>query len=351
MQRKIVNKESFSVGKREGSNDDDIYIGKDFAAVIDGVSHKSSILVEGKKHKIAQIITEAIRKMDRQGAPAYAKTLSFEEFTKFINLYIHEYLQRYNVGYAAGNLEATGAIYSRYHNQIWIVGDCKAIYDGQIVERPIKTDEIFIDIRTNLIQALLEEGYTQEDLIKVDIARDIINYPKLLKKFIENPQTREKLKEYRAQRIKKALIECGFSEEEIEEQSMIKKYYNPRRLQQFLKNNPNMGDFGYAVFNGKYTETKNCKVVNLPDNVKTIKLFSDGFSVESLNNDKDIGDAVRTIRARAKKDPLSVKNNLATHNAVKYSIKENRIEEYAIDDASAIVIEIKQEERDDDERG
>ena len=54
MQRKIVNRESYSVGKHEGHNDDDIYIGKDFVAVIDGVSNKSSIVIDGKQIKMAQ---------------------------------------------------------------------------------------------------------------------------------------------------------------------------------------------------------------------------------------------------------------------------------------------------------
>lgn len=349
MQRKIVNKESYSAGKHEGHNDDDIYVGKDFAAVIDGVSHRSSILVDGKQIKMAQIITEAIRKMDRPGAPVYAKTLSFDEYVKFINLYIQEYLQRKGVGEAAGKLEATGAIYSRFHNQIWLVGDCKAIYDGNVAQNPLKIDEVVVDIRTKIIEALLQEGYTEEKLMQNDISLSIIKHPNQLAKYIRNQNTVDLLEQYRTERIKKALIECGFSEKEIEEQSLVKKYYNPRNLQLFLKNNPNMREYGFAVFNGKYTEAKNCKVVNLPANVKIIKLFSDGFPIDALNNDKDIGYAVRKIRRNAEKDPLSIGINRAVHVARRYSAKEAR---KAIDDASAVVIEIvREEERETDERG
>ena len=349
MQRKILNKESYSAGKHEGHNDDDIYVGKDFAAVIDGVSHKSSILVDGKQIKMAQIIIEAIRKMDRPGAPVYAKTLSFEECVKFINLYIQEYLERHGVGEAAGNLEATGAIYSRFHNQIWLVGDCKAIYDGNVAQNPLKIDEVVVDIRTKLIEALLQEGYTEEELMQNDISVNIIKHPNQLAKYIKNSTTVQQLEQYRAERIKRALLECGFTEAEIVEQDLIRKYYNPRDLQAFLKNNPNMKEYGFAVFNGKYTETKNCKVVNLPANVRTIKLFSDGFPIDSLNNDKDIGYAVRKIRKKAEKDPLSIGINRAVHVAKRYSAKEAR---KAIDDASAVIIEIvREEEKETDERG
>lgn len=351
MQRRIVNKESFSAGKKQGGNDDDIYVGKDFAAVIDGVSHKSSILVDGKTIKIAQIITEAIRKMDRPGAPVYAKTLSFEEWVKFINLYIKEYLQRYGVGEAAGKLEATGVIYSRFHNQIWVVGDCKAIYDGKVVQNPLKIDEAVIDIRRNLIEGLLQEGYTTEQLMQNDISKNIIKHPNLLSRYIKDSKLRAQLEEYRTQRIKKALLEGGFSETEIEEQGLIQKYYNPRNLQKVAKNNPNMGSLGYAIFNGQNTEIQNCRVVTLPNDVRTIKLFSDGFPIDALNNDKGIGYAVRTIRRRAKADQLSIRTNPATHVAARYSKNPNRLEEYAIDDASAIIIEIVRDEKETGERG
>ena len=348
MQRQIINRESFSAGKSKGHNDDNIYIGKYFAAVIDGVSNKSTILANGKKIKISHIITEAIRKIDRPEAPVYAKTLSFDEFVKWINLYIKEYLQRYGIDTHMGNMEATGAIYSGFHNQIWLVGDCRAIYDGQEIKNPLKIDEVFADIRKKIIEILLQEGYTEEQLLQNDISIDIIKKPNAVSKFIKTPELKEQLEKYRVERIRTALLECGFSEQEIDEQNLIKKYYNPRNLQRDLKNNPNTKDFGYAVFNGKYTETKNCKVVNLPENVKTIKLFSDGFSFDALNNKQDVGYAVRKIRRKAKNDPLSINTNKAVHNSVQYSEKERR---RSIDDASVVVIEIAREEKEIDERG
>lgn len=266
---------------------------------------------------------------------------------KFINLYIQEYLKRHNVADKIGKLEATGAIYSRFHNQIWLVGDCKAIYDGNAVQNPLKIDEVVIDIRTKLVEGLLKEGYTPEELMEHDISLDIIKQPKLLATYVKDEKLRRQLEEYRTGVIKAALLECGFSKNDIEEQDLIQKFYNPRDLQLVLKNNPNMREYGFAVFNGKYTETKNCKVVNLPDNVKTIKLFSDGFSVDALNNNKDVGYAVRRIRRKALQDPLSIESNRAVHNSISYSKKEKR---RAIDDASVVVIEIARDERETGER-
>ena len=351
MGRKIINKESFSVGKNENKNDDEIYIGENFVAVIDGVSNKNSVVVDGEKVKLSRIITEAIRKMDRPQAPQYAKSLSFEEFVKYINLYISEYLQRYGLSGYIGKLEATGVIYSKFHNQIWLVGDCRAIYDGKIVQNPLKVDEVYIDIRRKIMEALIKDGYTEEQLLLTDISRILIKKPELLDEYVKNAELKKQIGEYRANRIRQALSECGFSEQEIEEKDLIRKFYDSSDLQQVVKNNPNMGTFGYSVFNGLNTEIKNCKVETLPANVRYIKMFSDGFPIEAMNNEKDIGYAVRLIRKRAKEDPLSIKNNPAAHVSMRYSKKDNRIEEYAIDDASAVIIEISRDEREDDERG
>lgn len=340
-ERVIKHIESFSAGKKQGHNDDNIYIGKDFVAVIDGVSNRSSVVVGGKQVKIAQIITEAIRKIDRPGAPVYAKTLSFEECVKFINLYIKDYLEIHGLSEQVGKMEATGVIYSRFHNQIWLVGDCKAIYDGNVAQNPLKIDEVVVDIRVKLLKALLWLGYSKKDLMQNDISLEIIKNPDSITKYIRNPKLVAKIEAYRTKRIKQALLECGFSETEIEAEGLIQKYYNPRDLQQVLKNNPNMGAFGYAVFNGTYTETKNCKVVNLPRDVREIRMFSDGFPVDALNNNKALGYAVRKIRRKAKFDKLSIRGNRAVHNSVRYSRMKNRRKEHAIDDASAVVIGIE----------
>lgn len=339
MKRTIINKESFSAGKKEGHNDDAIYIGTNFAAVIDGVSHKSEIVVEGKSIKIAEIITNALRKIDSPDSPAYAKTLTFEEIVIFINMYISDYLQKYGLQDQIGELEATGVIYSKHHNQLWLVGDCKAMYDGITVENRLKIDEVYSDIRKTLIKALLQEGYTQEELLEHDYSKDIIKNPELLSMYIKSDDVRDKIEEYWHKAIKTALRGCGFSEEEIEDKDLVKKFLNPRELQKDLKNNAKRKDFGYAIFNGKYTEIQNCKVVDLPDDVKTIKLCSDGFRIEELVG--DIAQAVRKRRKTTEKDLLSIAENQGTHASVKYSQKEGRIPSFAIDDASAIIIEIK----------
>ena len=344
---KIKNVESTSIGKVSRKNDDDIYIGENFAAVIDGVSNKSSIEINGKEIRIAGIITEALKKIDRPSAPTYAKELTFEEFVKYINMYIRKYCERYNISLTDKLLEATGVIYSKFYNQIWLVGDCRATYDDCVVEHELKIDEVYANIRVEIVKALLRDGYTEEELFEEDFSKSIIVKPETIPQYIKDDEKARKLQEYIADTMYQALLKSGFSKDEIEEQGLAQKYNNPKKLQDYLKNNPNAGEYGYAVFNGINTEVKNCIVQDLPSNVKTIKLSSDGFPISSLMQNKDLGYAIRRNRILAKKDPLSIKENKSVKKAVRQSDKSKFL---AMDDASAVCIEIKHIEERDDER-
>lgn len=142
--RKIINKESTSIGKYYGKNDDGIFIGQNFVAVIDGVSNRSTITINDTKIKMADIIIEAMKKIDGPTSPEYAKELNFEEFITYINMYVRKYCQNKGYELKENELEATSAIYSKYHNQIWMIGDCRAVYDGNLVQNELEIDKLYI---------------------------------------------------------------------------------------------------------------------------------------------------------------------------------------------------------------
>lgn len=348
MKRHIKKFETTSIGKKSGQNNDGIYVGENFVAVIDGVSNKSAINKNGTKVEIADIITEAIKKIDRPYAPDYAKKLTFEEFVTFINMYIKKYCENIRYPVQEKPLEATGAIYSKYYNQIWLVGDCRAIYDGNIIQNELKIDEVFTKIRIKLTNALLEAGYTGAELLNgSSIEREIMENPEMISKHLKDEKKSRELINFIKDTMYETLIDCGFTEDEIESQNLLTKYYTPKELQKYFKNNSNVGSYGYSVFNGIETEIKNCIVKNLPENVKTIKLSSDGIPIEVLNKCKDTGTAIRTIRKRAKMDPLSIESNRTLKSAYKQS---NRNEYLAVDDATAVIFEIEYENERNEER-
>ena len=345
--RKIRLIESTSIGKKAEKNDDDIYVGENFAAVIDGVSDKSTIDVNGKKVKIAEIITEALQKMDRPTAPLYAKTLEFSEFVTYINMYINKYCQSIQHDLAKNPLEATGVFYSKYHNQIWLIGDCRAIYDENEITNDLKIDEVYAEIRTEIVNTLLQLGYKKEELISSNIEKDIIINPELISQYIKDEGEAERIRMYMQGIMHRTLLETGFLEEDIKNHNLLAKYPNPKILQQYLKNNPNVGEYGYSVLNGISTELKNCKVKTLPKDVKRITLSSDGVPINVLKQSKNMGQTIRKVWSLAKKDPLSINENRGVKSAM---LQSRRTSHLAFDDFSSICIEIEHENERDEER-
>ena len=345
--RKIRLIESTSVGKKSGKNDDDIYVGENFVAVIDGVSNKSTINENGKRIKISEIITEALRKIDRPTAPVYAKTLEFAEFVKHMNMYISKYCQSIQHDLVSNPLEATGVFYSKYHNQIWLVGDCRAIYDGNEITNDLKIDEVYSEIRTEIVKTLLRLGYKQKELFANNIEKDIIANQELISQYIKDENEAKGIRRYIQDIMYRTLLECGFSEEEINNKNLLEKYPNPRILQQYLKNNPNVGEYGYSVLNGINTELKNCKVKTLPKDVKRITLSSDGIPMNILKKSQNMGQTIRGVWSLAKKDPLSINENRGVKSAM---LQSRRSSHLAFDDFSSICIEIEYENERDEER-
>ena len=337
--------ESTSIGKTRIKNDDGLYVGDNFAAVIDGVSNKSSIVVDGRKINIADIIVDSIKKIDRPTAPVYAKEMNLEEFTRAINMYIKKFSEIHNISLDKNKLEATAAIYSKFYNQIWLVGDCRAVYDGKTIDNELRVDELYATIRLEIIRRLIESGYTKEEIFQEDVSEEIIKFPETCEKYFKNKHVIDEIKTYIKNQMHQALIDTGFSEQEIEDENLLKRFSNPRLLQDYVKNNPNANTYGYSVFNGIYTPVKNCKIEQLPDSVKRIRLSTDGFPMSILTKAQDMGEAIRMNRRLAWSDPISIDKNYGIHNSVPRG--DGKI---AFDDETAIDIEIKNVKERDDER-
>lgn len=336
--RVIKNIESTSIGKSRIKNDDGILIGENFAAVIDGVSSKSAIIIDGKKVRIADIIIDAIKRIDSKDAPTFAKKLTLNEFLQIINMYIKKFASEHGISLEEQKLEATGAIYSKFHNQIWIVGDCRAVYDGKTIENDLRVDDLYTELRLEIIRTLLNHGYTEEDIFREDVSECIIDNPEDCIRFIKDEDEANRIKQFIRNKMHQALLDTGFTEEQIEMDNLLQRFYKPSALQEYVKNNPNARTYGYSVFNGIYTPIENCRLENLPNNVRNIRLSTDGFSIDVLKSSKDLGMAIRKNRKLAKADPISINQNLGIHN----SGVQDSLNHLAFDDESAIEIRIEE---------
>ena len=101
-----------------------------------------------------------------------------------------------------------------------------------------------------------------------------------------------------------------------------------------------LGGYGYSVFNGRDTDLKNCKVVDLPEGVKNIILSTDGFPIDALQ-EGGIEAAKEARHGRAAEDPLSTGVNSATHSSKFY---DGEGTPRSTDDATAVEIEVTWEQ-------
>lgn len=179
--------EKFLMGKFNNDDlcEDGICVSDDYIAVIDGVSSQSSFRYKNKKlgKIICDILLEAIPKLDNK--------LDCYQTIDFLNEYILNYYKEHGIyekisDDAANQPSASLIMYSKYYNQIWLIGDCMALYGDVLLENPLKLDELYAQIRSMTIEYLLDTGYTEEQLLQDDIAKKFIRNLSKRQPYIRN---------------------------------------------------------------------------------------------------------------------------------------------------------------------
>ena len=185
--------EKFLRGKfdKEELCEDGICITEDFIAVIDGVSSQSQFKYNNKKlgKIICDILLEAIPKLDNN--------FDCYQSIDFLNDYILEFYKEHDIlekisDDAANQPSASIIMYSKHYNQIWLVGDCMALYGNNILENKLEVDELYTKIRVMTIEYLLSTGYTEEELLEEDIARRFVQNLTKRQPYIRNKKYNSK---------------------------------------------------------------------------------------------------------------------------------------------------------------
>lgn len=221
--------EKFLRGKfnKEELCEDGICVTEDFIAVIDGVTSQSPFKYENKKlgKIICDVLLEAIPKLDNR--------FDCYQSIDFLNNYILEFYKSHNIfeeisGDAADQPSASVIIYSKNYNQIWLIGDCMALYGDNILENKLEVDELYTKIRIMTIEYFLATGYTEEQLLEEDVAG----------KFVQNLSKR----------------------------------------QPYIRNKLYNSKYDYAVIDGFNKPNKELiKCIDVPSDVKEIVFVSDGY--------------------------------------------------------------------------
>lgn len=165
--------------------EDGIVVTNDFVAVIDGSTSKTLICISEsmKNGRYAMLlICEYISKMPEQ--------TSLSDFCTGITATISDIYRRKGIDLQRlsanpqERVTASAVIYSKYHNEIWMIGDCLCMVDGKLYENSKPYEDILAERRA----AIIRESDNKEKFFIHDSARDII-IPDMLRAMQEQNKT------------------------------------------------------------------------------------------------------------------------------------------------------------------
>lgn len=117
---------------------------------------------------------------------------SCHQFCKGITAYIHRHYRLPLVPFLTHRsrlqrvwehpeerLTASAIIYSRMRREVWMIGDCQCLANGQFYDNPKPYEQRLAEQRAERVRELLAEGISQEQQLEDDPARQAIIEPLL----------------------------------------------------------------------------------------------------------------------------------------------------------------------------
>jgi glycerophosphoryl diester phosphodiesterase len=201
-------------------SEDGLVVTSDFIAVIDGSTSKSKrrfhpFMSNGEY--AMHIVAAYIRRMSPQNTchqfcigVTRAIQKIYTPIWKFHKADIIDRLKEHH----EERLTASAVIFSRLRREIWLIGDCQCLIDGQFFDNPKPYEQTLAEMRATKVRELLAEGKTQEELLTNDEARDAI-IPRMLQEMKNQNVTYSVIDGFRIPEQLVPVISLDFSPHEI----------------------------------------------------------------------------------------------------------------------------------------
>ncbi len=168
--------ESLTIGKRSQETcEDGIVVNENFIAVIDGSTSKSSIQFSPEKSNgrlAMELIHDMIQNMPSQ--------ITCEGFCRVVTEGLQEFYDykgadiRRLEEHPSERITASCIVYSIFHQEIWMIGDCQCLVDGVFYDNPKPSEQANALKRSVIIKKALANGKTVEDFQIKDEGRALI---------------------------------------------------------------------------------------------------------------------------------------------------------------------------------
>lgn len=159
--------EQFIKGKSldESLCEDKLFYNENFIVVADGVTAKDNTLFNGETGGIvaARLVCDAVAEFD----------YDIDVF-KAVDIMSRKVGELYDEKVETRSAAASVIIYSRYRNEIWSIGDCQCLINGELFTHSKEIDRIVSDMRSLVLEIARREGDSFEELTQNDVGRQFI---------------------------------------------------------------------------------------------------------------------------------------------------------------------------------
>lgn len=159
-------------------SEDGIVVTPDFIAVIDGSTSKSSHRYSffNSNGRLAMLLVS--RTLQRVPKDISLKQFCQEATKAIRRKYSSRMLDRLTQ-HPEDRITASAVVYSRVRREIWMIGDCQCLVNGQLYENPKPDEDLLANLRAAEVNRLLAAGTTKEQMLLDDTARPTI-IPRML---------------------------------------------------------------------------------------------------------------------------------------------------------------------------
>jgi glycerophosphoryl diester phosphodiesterase len=170
---KVIEQNILSKNNMAEDCEDCLVITDHFAGVIDGATSKSERLVNGIT--IGKFASETIK----ESIYELRHDADFKTAIKFISNYLSLYYKNNNLFDIVKNNPwerptASVALYSKYHRQVWLVGDCHCMIGNVYYSNNKVIDKIIAETRALYLELEILSGKSTDELLQQDTGREYI---------------------------------------------------------------------------------------------------------------------------------------------------------------------------------
>jgi glycerophosphoryl diester phosphodiesterase len=171
----------------KGKGEDGLVVTPDFIAVIDGSTSKSDYRHSRWRTNGRQAMKIVARHISRM-----PKETTLEKFLTGVTAAIRSHYKRRMLPqlqeHPEDRLTCSVVVYSRLCREIWMVGDCQCLVDGELYDNPKPYEAELAALRAEEVRRQLAAGRTQDELLDNDTARPVI-IPRMLETMREQNVT------------------------------------------------------------------------------------------------------------------------------------------------------------------